>query len=171
MEKANSLHSDTNLDFEREITMSKFELSAILATVGGITTTLLGGWDRAIQVLALFMVIDYLTGCAVAFKTKTISSATGFMGIIKKATMFLVIIIAAQLDNVMNAGGFIRTSTILFFMSNEGISILENASEIGIRFPKLLNNTLVKLRDKHSTEMDENETVHEQNNVDESEGK
>lgn len=128
--------------------MNKFELSAILATVGAVTTTLLGGWDRAIQVLAIFMVIDYLTGCAAAFKAKALSSSTGYMGIIKKATMFLVIIVAAQLDSAMNAGGFVRTSTILFFLSNEGISILENVSGVGIRLPKALISTLEKLRER-----------------------
>lgn len=129
--------------------MSKFEVNAILAVAGGIIASLLGGWDRAITVLSILMVVDYLTGCAAAFKAKTISSSIGFMGLTKKATIFLVIIVATQLDAIMNDSGFARTSTIIFFASNEGISILENVNGVGVRLPKFLKDTLIKLRDDH----------------------
>lgn len=141
---------------------TRFELSAVLAAVAGIIAHLLGGWDRAAHILTLFMVIDYMTGCASAIKSKSMSSSVGFVGLLKKATTYLIIIVAVQLDSIANTNGYIRTSTIFFFICNEGISILENASEIGIRLPTFLKNTLVKLRDKHTAEIENNETASNQ---------
>lgn len=102
------------------------------------------------QVLAVFMVIDYLTGIGSAIRTKSMNSETGFIGLLKKGTIILVVIIATQLDQIVNANGFFRTSTAIFFISNEGISILENVDEIGVPLPNFLKDTLEKLRTKHS---------------------
>ena len=122
-----------------------------LTPVGtAITTTLLGGWDRALEILLIFIALDYLTGIGAAMKTKTLKSSIGFEGLIKKATIFLVVILAAQLDRITgNAAGVFRTATAFFFISNEGLSILENVGEMGVKLPAFIAGALTKLRDEN----------------------
>ena len=129
----------------------KDTLMTTLTTVGtAITTTLLGGWDRALEILLIFIALDYLTGIGAAMKTKTLKSSIGFEGLIKKATIFLVVILAAQLDRITgNAAGVFRTATAFFFISNEGLSILENVGEMGVKLPAFIAGALTKLRDEN----------------------
>jgi toxin secretion/phage lysis holin len=123
----------------------------------GITTTLLGGWDKTLEILLIFIVIDYITGVAAAVKTKTLKSSTGYEGILKKATMFLVVIIAAQLDRISNnSAGLFRTATAFFFIANDGLSIIENIGELGVKLPAFLTRSLEKLKDT-SEKMDKND--------------
>ena len=128
----------------------KDTLMTTLTTVGtAITTTLLGGWDRALEILLIFIALDYLTGIGAAMKTKTLKSSIGFEGLMKKATVFLVVILAAQLDRITgNAAGVFRTATAFFFISNEGLSILENVGEMGLKLPAFIAGALTKLRDE-----------------------
>lgn len=110
-------------------------------------TTLLGGWDKALEILLIFVVIDYITGVGAAFKNKRLRSDVGFNGIFKKGSIFLVVIVAAQIDRITgNAAALFRTSTCFFFIANDGLSILENVGDLGVRLPKFLTNTLEKLR-------------------------
>ena len=127
----------------------------------GITTTLLGGWDKALEILLIFIVIDYITGVAAAIKTKTLKSSTGYEGILKKATMFLVVIIAAQLDRISgNSVGLFRTATAFFFIANDGLSIIENVGELGVKLPAFLVRVLEKLKDtSEQTGKDDDDTT------------
>jgi len=129
----------------------KDTLMTTLTTIGtAITTTLLGGWDRALEILLIFIALDYLTGIGAAMKTKALKSSIGFEGLMKKATIFLVVILAAQLDRITgNAAGVFRTATAFFFISNEGLSILENVGEMGVKLPAFIAGALTKLRDEN----------------------
>ena len=129
----------------------KDTLMTTLTTIGtAITTTLLGGWDRALEILLIFIALDYLTGIGAAMKTKTLKSSIGFEGLMKKATIFLVVILAAQLDRITgNTAGVFRTATAFFFISNEGLSILENVGEMGVNLPAFIAGALTKLRDEN----------------------
>lgn len=132
--------------------MKKNEISVFLAAAGGVVSSLVGGWDRVMQVLLIFMVIDYITGIGSAIRTRCMSSEIGFSGLLKKATIYLVMILATQLDHVVDANNFFRTSTAIFYITNEGISILENVEEIGVPLPNFLKNTLYKLRTKYESD-------------------
>lgn len=81
--------------------MEKTLGTAITATGTGVLTTLLGGWDMALEILLIVMVLDYITGVASAFKQKTVSSSEGYMGLLKKASIFVIIILAAQIDRMI----------------------------------------------------------------------
>lgn len=128
--------------------MKETFLTTLTAIGTAITTTLLGGWDRALEILLIFIALDYLTGLGAAMKTKTLKSSIGFEGLMKKATIFLVVILAAQLDRITgNTAGVFRTATAFFFISNEGLSILENVGEMGVKLPTFIAGALTKLRD------------------------
>ena len=137
----------------------KDTLMATFTTIGtAITTTLLGGWDRALEILLIFIALDYLTGIGAAMKTKTLKSSIGFEGLMKKATIFLVVILAAQLDRITgNAAGVFRTATAFFFISNEGLSILENVGEMGVKLPAFIAGALTKLRDESDVKGSKND--------------
>jgi toxin secretion/phage lysis holin len=129
----------------------KDTLMTTLTTIGtAITTTLLGGWDRALEILLIFIALDYLTGIGAAMKTKTLKSSIGFEGLMKKATIFLMVILAAQLDRITgNTAGVFRTATAFFFISNEGLSILENVGQMGVKLPAFIAGALTKLQDEN----------------------
>ena len=134
-------------------------LTTLTAIGTAITTTLLGGWDRALEILLIFIALDYLTGLGAAMKTKTLKSSIGFQGLMKKATIFLVVILAAQLDRITgNTAGVFRTATAFFFISNEGLSILENVGEMGIKLPAFIASALTKLRDNNDVTDSDNDT-------------
>lgn len=129
--------------------MKETFFTTLTAIGAGIVTTLLGGWDNALEILLIFVILDYLTGIAAAFKTKTLKSSVGFEGLFKKGAIFFVVILAAQLDRVTgNAAGVFRTATAFFFIANDGLSILENVGEMGLKLPSFLANALVKMRDR-----------------------
>ena len=127
--------------------------SSITAVGAGIVSTLLGGWDKSLEILLIFIVLDYLTGMGAAFKTKTLKSSIGYEGLLKKGTIFLVVILATQLDRMTgNATAVFRTSTAFFFVANEGLSMLENVAEMGVKLPKFLTSSLAKLSQKNDGE-------------------
>ncbi|WP_431798923.1 phage holin family protein [Halobacillus andaensis] len=115
----------------------KMELKMILAVGGTITTFLIGGWHVSLTVLAVFMVIDFLTGMAAGAYNKQLKSAVGFRGILKKGVFILVIILANMLDILVGSGAPVfRTMAVFFYIGNEGISILENLDRMGIPIPE-----------------------------------
>lgn len=117
-----------------------------------IVTTLLGGWDRALEILMIIIVLDYLTGVASAFKSKTVSSSVGFNGLLKKASIFLIVILAAQIDRITgNTANIFRTCTAFFFIANDALSVIENVGELGVKLPAFLKNALIKLRDENDS--------------------
>lgn len=126
-----------------------------IAAVGSFIASALGGWDAALKVLIGMMAVDYLTGVLVALiwhrsnKTDdgTLSSKAGFKGLCKKGVIILIVWLAVLLDDAMGAN-YVRTAVILFFIGNEGISLLENAGLMGVPYPKFLQKALQALRDK-----------------------
>ena len=126
--------------------------STLSAIGAGIASTLLGGWDKSLEILLIFIIMDYVTGIAAAFKTKTLKSSVGFEGLMKKGAIFLIVILAAQLDRITgNAAGVFRTSTAFFFIANEGLSVVENVGEMGVKLPGFITGALTKLRDEQDT--------------------
>ena len=126
--------------------------STLTAIGAGVASTLLGGWDKSLEILLIFIIMDYITGVAAAFKNKTLKSSVGFEGLMKKGAVFLIVILAAQLDRITgNAAGVFRTATAFFFIANEGLSIVENVGEMGVKLPGFITGALTKLRDEQNT--------------------
>ena len=125
-----------------------------------MASTLLGGWDKSLEILLIFIIMDYVTGVAAAFKTKTLKSSVGFEGLMKKGAIFLIVILAAQLDRITgNTAGVFRTATAFFFIANEGLSMVENVGEMGVKLPGFITGALTKLRDENGDlEKDEQES-------------
>ena len=126
-----------------------------LAVFGSFATNALGGWDASLQVLIALMVADYITGVLVAAvwhkssksSSGTLNSVAGFKGILKKCMILLLVWIGVLLDNATGAN-YIRMAVILFFIGNEGISLLENLGLMGVPFPAFLQRALEALRDQ-----------------------
>ncbi|WP_069648995.1 phage holin family protein [Caloranaerobacter ferrireducens] len=107
--------------------------------VGGYLGWFLGGLDGFLYALILFVVIDYITGLMVAILEKKISSEVGFKGIFKKVLIFTMVAIGHSIDSyIIQNGSAVRTAVIFFYLSNEGISIIENASKMGLPIPEKL---------------------------------
>ena len=105
------------------------------------------------QVLAVVMVIDYITGIMCAFADKKLSSAVGFKGICKKVLIFALVGLGHILDTrVIGAGSVLRTAVIFFYLSNEGVSLVENAAHLGLPVPKKLKEVLEQLHDRAEKE-------------------
>lgn len=123
--------------------------TTITAVGTGLLSSLLGGWDMALEILLIVMILDYITGVASAFHTKTVSSSEGYLGILKKASIFAIVMLAAQLDRLTgNMHSLFRNCTAFFFVANDALSILENVGELDIPLPSFLKSALIKLRDK-----------------------
>ncbi len=114
---------------------------------GVAAAKLLGGWDMGLQVLVLFMTLDYLTGITRAIKDKELSSALGIDGIAKKITILFIVAVAVGIDNVTGAAGIIRLASIWFYIGMEGISILENGARIGVPIPEKIKDALLQIKD------------------------
>lgn len=129
--------------------MGKFfnSWSVVGGIVGGFLCNLLGGWDTLLKALVALVVLDYATGVLKALYTKTLSSETGFKGLIKKIIVFIVVATAYTVQTVIGDNIPLRDIVIMFFVCNEGISLLENASKF-IPIPQKLKDTLIQLRDK-----------------------
>lgn len=131
--------------------MMKEYFNGVVSFTGTILTYLLGGWDMAIGILVLFMALDYITGVIKSMAFKETSSKTGFIGIARKVVIFVVLIIATQLDKLVGGTPVFRTMVCYFYIANEGISILENCATMGLPLPKKLKDILVQLKDKNDT--------------------
>ena len=126
----------------------------LFATAGGTIAYLLGGWDASIKALIWFMAADFATGLMVAFiwhrskksEDGKLDSKASFKGLCKKISILFMVLIATQLDIAMNSN-FVRTSVVIFFIGNEGISLLENFGLMGIPYPKFLKKSLEVLKD------------------------
>ncbi len=118
------------------------------AAIGGWLGWFLGGYDGFLYALIAFVVIDYLLGVMCAIIEKHLSSDVGARGIFKKVVIFSLVGIAHIIDqNIIGDGGVIRTAVIFFYLSNEGISIIENATRLGLPIPEKLRDVLEQLKD------------------------
>ena len=109
---------------------------------------LVGGFDIAIQSLLIVIVIDYLTGIASAIYNKELSSKIGFKGILKKFSYLCVVALSVVIDNLTGQSGLIRTLVIYFFVSNDGLSIIENMAVLGVKLPQKLIDALEQIKKK-----------------------
>lgn len=117
--------------------------------VGGWLGYFLGGRDGLIIALVLFVVIDYITGVMCAVVDRKLSSAVGFKGIFRKVLIFMLVGIANIIDvQVIKSGGVLRTAVVFFYLSNEGLSLIENAAHLGLPVPDKLKAVLEQLHDK-----------------------
>ena len=119
----------------------------VAACVGAAISTLLGGWDLALTILAGFVAVDYATGVVAAHRDKALDSRIGFMGIAKKVFLFVPVGIAFALDQLIGQD-LLRNLTIFFYLANEGLSILENLGRIGVALPPGLGDALMQLKER-----------------------
>jgi len=117
-----------------------------VAAVGGFIAYWLGGIDQLLTALLVMAVLDYSTGLLAAWQSKTLSSQIGFKGIIKKIMTLAVVVLAYTVEGL--AGVPLREITIMFFVVNEALSILENAAKTGLPIPKKLQEVLQQLKGK-----------------------
>ena len=123
------------------------------AAIGGWLGWFLGGCDGLLYALIAFVVVDYVTGVMCAVVDKKLSSAVGFRGIFKKVLIFLLVGVANILDaQVIGTGCVLRTAVIFFYISNEGVSLLENAGHLGLPIPTKLKAVLEQLHDRAEKE-------------------
>jgi len=119
------------------------------AAVGGWLGWFLGGCDGLLYALIAFVVIDYITGVMCAAADKKLSSEVGFKGICRKVLIFLLVGIANILDvDIIGTGSVMRTAVIFFYLSNEGLSLLENAAHLGLPIPDTMKEILAQLHDR-----------------------
>ena len=121
----------------------------VFTMIGGWLGYFLGGFDGLLYALVVFMAADYITGVMCAVSDKKLSSAVGFKGICRKVLILMLVGIANLLDvQVIGTGAVLRTAVIFFYLSNEGVSLLENAAHLGLPIPEKLKEVLVQLHDK-----------------------
>ena len=133
-------------------------VQAVITAIGGWLGWFLGGCDGLMYALIAFVVIDYITGVMCAISDKTLSSAVGFRGICRKVLIFLLVGIANILDtNVIGTGSVLRTAAIFFYISNEGVSLLENAAHLGLPVPGAVKDVLEQLHNRAEKGADEHE--------------
>ena len=119
--------------------------------IGGVLGLLFGELDGSLYALVVFVIADYFTGVISAINNKKLSSDIGFEGISKKICIFVLVAIANIVDvNILNSGAAVRTAVIFFYLSNEGISVLENAVKLGLPVPEKLRNVLLKMNEGDS---------------------
>lgn len=126
-----------------------------MALVGSAVANALGGWDAALEVLIALMAADYMTGVLVAAiwqrssksESGALDSRAGFKGLCKKCVVLLLVWIAVLLDRALDVD-YVRTAVVLFFIGNEGLSLLENIGLMGVPFPAFLKNALEALKEK-----------------------
>ena len=126
------------------------------AAIGGWLGWFLGGCDGLLYALLAFVVIDYITGVMCAVADHTLSSAVGFKGICRKVLIFALVGIGHILDTqVIGSGSVLRTAVIFFYISNEGVSLVENAAHLGLPIPEKLKAVLEQLHDRSEKGGDE----------------
>ncbi|NMB27874.1 MAG: phage holin family protein [Tissierellia bacterium] len=122
-------------------------IQIIFAAIGAYIGWFLGGFDSLLYALVAFVVLDYITGLMVAVLEKKLSSSIGFKGIFKKVLIFIFVGIGHIIDfYILQNGSAVRTAVIFFYLSNEGLSIVENAAKIGLPVPESLKKVFIELK-------------------------
>ena len=128
-------------------------IQIIFAALGGWLGLFLGGWDGALYALITFITIDYITGVMCAIVDKKLSSEVGFRGICRKMIILALVGVGSILDRqVIGSGGALRMAVIFYYLSNEGVSILENAAKLDLPIPEKLKNALEQLKNEEDKE-------------------
>ena len=134
-------------------------IQAVFTAVGGWLGYFLGGCDGLLYALLIFVILDYLTGLMCAIVDKKLSSEIGFRGIFKKVMIFVMVGIGQVLDvQCLGSVGILRTAVIFFYLSNEGVSLVENAAYLGLPIPEKLKAVLEQLHDRAEKEEDYEQT-------------
>ena len=124
-------------------------IQLIFTAVGGWLGYFLGGCDGLLYTLLAFVVLDYITGVMCAVADHKLSSAIGFKGIFRKILIFALVGVGHLLDvQVLGSVGVLRTAVIFFYLSNEGVSLVENAAHLGLPIPEKLKAVLEQLHDR-----------------------
>lgn len=128
-------------------------IQLVFAGIGGWLGYFLGGCDGLLYALIAFVAIDYITGVMCAINDCTLSSEVGFKGICRKVLIFLLVGIGHILDvNVIGTGSVLRTAVIFFYISNEGVSLLENSAHLGLPVPQKIKDVLEQLHKRSEKE-------------------
>ena len=134
-------------NFSIDLIWAKIQIA--VAAIGGWLGYFLGGVDGMMIALIVLMALDYVTGVMCAIVDKKLSSAVGFKGICKKVLVLMLVGVANIVDvHVVGAGSALRSAVVCFYMSNEGVSMLENASHLGLPIPEKLKDILAQLHDR-----------------------
>ena len=134
------------------------EKLTVFAAAGGWLGYFLGGCDGLLYALLIFVICDYITGVMGAISDKKLSSAVGFRGICRKVLIFILVGIANVIDiNVLGQVGVLRTAVIFFYISNEGLSLIENAAHLGLPIPGKLKEVLEQLHNRDEKDTDKEE--------------
>ena len=137
------------------------KVQAAIAAIGGYLGYFVGGVDGLMTALLIFMVLDYITGLMCAIADKKLSSAVGFKGICKKVLILMLVGVANVVDiHIVGTGSALRSAVICFYLSNEGLSLLENAAHIGLPIPDKMKDVLAQLHgreDKNNTDAGDGE--------------
>ena len=140
-------------DFSIDLIWAKIQIA--FTALGGWLGYFLGGTDGLLIALLVFVVLDYITGVMCAIEDKALSSAVGFRGIMRKVVIFMLVGVGHILDvHVVGTGSALRTAVIFFYLSNEGVSLLENAAHLGLPIPDKLKEILEQLHDRKEKEKD-----------------
>ena len=142
--------------------MSWDNITKALAAAAGAVAGLLGEWNVLLTILAILMLTDYLTGLIVAWRGKSpktenggVSSKAGFDGLIRKFFIMVVILVATLLDVAIgNESRMFQTAATMYYIANEGISILENTALMGVKYPVFIEKALEALREKNDRGQD-----------------
>lgn len=135
--------------------------SVFTGVLGGVVVSWLGGMDAILHALVALVIVDYLTGLLKAWNLKEISSRIGFIGLIKKVLIFVVIAVAVEVEKVIGDSIPLREIVIMFYLANEGISFLENVS-VFINFPDQIKDAFLQIRGSGETKTDPDD---QENNI------
>lgn len=135
-------------DFSIDLIWTKLQMT--FSIIGGWLGYFVGGVDGLLTALIIFMAIDYITGLMCAVADKKLSSAVGFKGICKKVLVILLVGVAHIVDlHVVGTGSALRSAVVCLYLSNEGVSLLENAAHLGLPIPGKLKSVLEQLHDRN----------------------
>ena len=146
-------------DFSIDLVWAKIQMA--ITGIGGWLGYFVGGVDGLMTTLIIFMVIDYITGLMCAIADKQLSSAVGFRGICKKVLILMLVGVAHIVDlHVVGTGDALRSAVVCFYLSNESVSMLENAAHLGLPIPEKLKSVLAQLHGRED-ETENKEDVQE----------
>jgi toxin secretion/phage lysis holin len=120
--------------------------ATVIAVVGALVNFAFGEWSQMLQTLLLFVVVDYLSGCAASSFEGKLSSKKGFIGIAKKVMIFVIVAVTHKIDMTLGQNHFFRDATIFFYLSNELLSIIENAGRLKLPVPEVVTRAVDVLR-------------------------
>ena len=131
------------MEIEKYLNVAKM----IFGLVGGVISGIIGGWDALTHAMVFLLIMDYLTGVGKSIINKQLSSAVGFIVLFKKVLIFVVIAVSVEMQKIIGNGIPLREIVIMFYIANEGISLIENISEF-IPLPQKVKEIFAQIKDK-----------------------